>query len=282
MPEQRNIKTGEELFNTILQYCAALITTQPFMASNIVILNAVIEKLMEYEERKSLKAFETYFRKVIRGKIEETEIKNGKMTEFGNKIIKDNSTIITYSYSGSVASILLDAKKSGKNISVILSEGRPMLEGKRLAQSLSKNSIPVKLIIDAALPQYVKYGGIVLLGADWIAENYFINKIGTTAIVQNALNIGVPVYVTATIDKILSEKYRLMIEDSHSPAEIMDEEIEGIQVENPYFEEISSQFVEFFVTDNGLIKSEDIKNIADKSQINSYLSSTLFNANREI
>lgn len=67
------------------------------------------------------------------------------------KLTKNNSTIITHSYSSTVLNSLVYAKKSGRNFIVICTESRPINEGVKLAEKLGKNKIKVKLIVDPAL-----------------------------------------------------------------------------------------------------------------------------------
>ncbi|RKY85130.1 hypothetical protein DRQ09_07680, partial [candidate division KSB1 bacterium] len=198
----------------------------------------------------------------------EKEAKEKKLVKTGIKIIPDKAKIITYSSSGSVTSTLIEAIRIGKKISVIISEARPMFEGKKLAIYLSEYSVPVKLVIDAALPFYFRSADMVLVGADWIAEEYFINKIGTGSMAKISSLEGIPFYVIATTDKILSDLYRMDIKDFHSPSEIMEEKFDGIEVENLYFEEISSQLVSSFITDEGILGSDKIKRIISATRIN--------------
>ena len=263
---------GEEFFRGLLYYCAVLIKAQPFMASNIRLLSSVINKSNFLQEEKDNAALLSKFNEIVAIHVSENLKRDSDLAAAGMQVIPDGARIITYSSSGSVTSALIKTKEAGKDFSVIVSEGRPMLEGKKIAFKLAEKGVPVKLVIDAALPHYVRKTDMVMVGADWIADDYFINKIGTDALARVASVEEIPFYVIATSNKILSESFKLEIEDSHPVSEVLDEEIKGITVENPYFEEISTEFVTNFITEEGFLTIEDINNIIANTTINSDLS----------
>jgi len=274
-PQLTGINEGIDFYNGLLYYCALLIKAQPFMASTTTLLNSVIEqcKRVKKEENREISLEE--FKDYVTDLLKETEDKKQRMAEYGSSFIPHDAKIMTYSSSGSVTSALFEAKKNGKNFTVVLSEARPMLEGKILARTLSEKSIAVIFVTDAALPNYVKNCDMVLMGADWIAEDYFINKVGTMSVAARALRETIPFYVLALSDKILSDRYRVAEKDSHPTSEIMNEQIPGITIENPYFEEIPFEYCENVVTEEGIIPIDSIADIAEKLQINPDLSAII-------
>ncbi len=93
----------------------------------------------------------------------------------------------------------------------------------------------------------------ILVGADAVGPEVFINKVGTAAICALASSEGVPVYVLAGREKVLSraEIDRLEIV-SGPPAQVVDPLPPGLQVLNPYFERIPLTLATLVVTDAGV------------------------------
>ena len=116
---------------------------------------------------------------------------NLRMGEIGSELITDSETVLTHCNAGSLATsglgtalgIIKTAWRKGKNIRVIATETRPLLQGARLtAWELKKAGIPFKLVTDNMVG-YLFYEGLVdrvIVGADRITiDGYVANKIGT-------------------------------------------------------------------------------------------------------
>jgi len=111
--------------------------------------------------------------------------------ENGSKLIRENSVILTHCNAGGLATagygtalgVIRSAFNQGKNISVISSETRPVLQGARLTTwELERDGIPVRLITDSMAGHLMSKGIVnsVVVGADRVASNGdTANKIGT-------------------------------------------------------------------------------------------------------
>ncbi|MHC4186909.1 MAG: S-methyl-5-thioribose-1-phosphate isomerase, partial [Planctomycetota bacterium] len=132
-----------------------------------------------------------------------------KIGQNGQKLIKENSAILTHCNAGALAtagqgtalSILYQAKKEGKNFTVYADETRPLLQGARLtAWELSQAGIDVTVICDSTAGFLMKQKNIdaVITGADRIAANGdTANKIGTYCLSVLAKEHNVPFYIAA-------------------------------------------------------------------------------------
>lgn len=92
------------------------------------------------------------------------------------------------------------------------------------------------LITDAAIGRWIEEADAVLLGADWIDREGFINKTGSLALSKLARFHKKPVYVigdTLRIMRVGLPKRRLPDAD---PAELLTRRERGLKVENRYFE----------------------------------------------
>lgn len=252
-------KTTASLLENFLNKCDLLIQAQPFMASirnDIYFATGTAQKL--FEDKISLNEF----RSKIIAKLEEREKANRtalrNVGSHGSEIIDPNIRILSYSASGSVEEVFLAARRSGIPFSVILSEARPMNEGIDFARRLSRLSIPVSLVIDMHLPHYSASAHCMIVGADWISETQFTNKIGTGLLVDLALQRSIPVYVAASTHKILAQKYYPLSVDSQPEEEILRTTSKHLTVKNRYFEAVPLRDGVRFITENGIVTQEEI------------------------
>ncbi len=194
---------------------------------------------------------------------EDIEI-NKKIGENGNKLIKDNSNILTHCNAGALATagygtalgVIRSAYYSGKKIHVFVDETRPFLQGSRLtAWELMKENIPCTLICDNMAGFLMKLGKIdaVIVGADRIAANGdTANKIGTYTLAVLAKKHNIPFYVAAPYST-----FDFSIKNGN---EIPIEERPGIEITNLYTKDSSPNGVKTFnpafdVTDAELISA---------------------------
>ena len=73
-------------------------------------------------------------------------------------------TIVTHSFSSTILTALQSLP--AHDIHVIVTESRPLYEGRRVAARLSERAIPTTVITDAQIGLFVPQADIALLGAD--------------------------------------------------------------------------------------------------------------------
>jgi len=203
----------------------------------------------------------------------ENEEADRKLSKYGAELINDGFTILTHCNTGALATagygtalgVIKAAKEQGKNIRVLVTETRPLLQGARLTTwELASEGIPFTLIADTMTGYFLSRGGIdcVIVGADRIAANGDVaNKIGTYNIAVLAMENGVPFYVAApssSIDLSLPSGDGIPIEE-RSPEEVT--RIEGIpiapvgvQVANPAFDVTPHLYVTAIITERGVVR----------------------------
>ena len=191
----------------------------------------------------------------------------------GNKLIKNNSTILTHCNAGALATIdwgtalapFRIAHNEGKKIFVLADETRPRLQGLLTAWELSQENIPHAVIVDNAAGYYMKKGDIdlVITGADRIAKNGDVaNKIGTYEKAVLAKENNIPFYVaapTSTFDASISSGAEIIIEQRDSSELIManNKQIMPLEtpVKNPAFDVTPHEFITGFITEEGIRKT---------------------------
>ncbi|HOX34424.1 MAG TPA: S-methyl-5-thioribose-1-phosphate isomerase [Methanoregulaceae archaeon] len=128
----------------------------------------------------------------------------------GAALIPDGGTVLTHCNAGALAcsawgtalGIIRSAVSKGKQVRVIASETRPLLQGARLtAWELLEDGIGVTVITDSMAASMMHAGTIdcVIVGADRITPDAVFNKIGTYMHAVCARHHSVPLYVAAPL-----------------------------------------------------------------------------------
>jgi methylthioribose-1-phosphate isomerase len=198
---------------------------------------------------------------------------------FGSALIEDGDTVLTHCNAGSLATagygtalaVVRSAVEDGKNVSVIATETRPLLQGSRLtAFELSRDAIPVRVICDSAAAQLMAQGVVdkVVVGADRIlGSGHVTNKIGTLPIALAAKFYGVPFYVAAPVSTLdlVTDVSRVVIEE-RDQREVLS--IGGrrfsprnVGALNPAFDITPPELVTCVVTDRGVVGQPLAENI---------------------
>ena len=203
----------------------------------------------------------------------ENEEADRKLSKYGAELINDGFTILTHCNTGALATagygtalgVIKAANEQGKNIRVLVTETRPLLQGARLTTwELASEGIPFTLIGDSMIGHFLSREKIdcVIVGADRIAANGDVaNKIGTYNIAVLAMENGVPFYVaapTSSIDLFLPSGDQIPIEE-RSPEEVT--RIEGIPIApvgveaaNPAFDITPHIYVTAIITEKGVVR----------------------------
>jgi methylthioribose-1-phosphate isomerase len=199
---------------------------------------------------------------------------NRAMGENGAALIDDGDVILTHCNAGELATVeygtalgvIRAAWKQGKNIKVIATETRPLLQGARLtAYELKRDGIPVTLITDNMVGYVMSKGLVdkVVVGADRIVQDGVANKIGTFTVAVLAHEHGIPFYVAApksTFD--LQRKSADIIIEQRTPEEVThyggkQVAAEGVRVLNPAFDITPLKYVSAIIHESGVYYPKD-------------------------
>jgi translation initiation factor eIF-2B subunit delta/ribose 1,5-bisphosphate isomerase len=175
-----------------------------------------------------------------------------------------DAVVITLSFSGSVAQTI-GAIARTRPLQVVCAEGRPRFEGRRMAETLAGSGARVTLTTDAAIATYLSAEAVVVVGADAIAADGWINKVGTLGVAAAASLRGTPLYVIASRDKALARPLRdRWRSPAAAPDEIWSAPVAGVTCENRYFERIPSELATLFLTDAGPISPSDLPQVSER------------------
>jgi methylthioribose-1-phosphate isomerase len=216
-------------------------------------------------------------------KIHEEQIESDKaLSQLGAFLLKDGQTILTHCNTGALATagfgtalgVIKQAFAEGKDIRVIATETRPLLQGARLtACELKKAGIPFILITDSMAGSFMRRKQVdaVIVGADRIARNGdTANKIGTYTLAVLAKEHALPFYVAApvsTVDLTIPSGDGIVIEE-RGPEEVtcfqgICTTPEGIQAANPAFDVTPHEYITAIITDKGVISADFEKGLRE-------------------
>ena len=196
---------------------------------------------------------------------------------YGAALIEDGTRILTHCNAGALATVdygtalapIRFAHDSGKRIFVWVDETRPRLQGASLTSwELINEGIEHAIISDNAAGHFMRRGEVdmVIVGADRVALNGdFANKIGTYEKAVLAKENGIPFYVAAplsTFDTDISSGDDITIEERSEDEVLYAHECRiappGSHARNPAFDVTPAEYVTAYITEKGVIRSEDI------------------------
>ncbi|MFY9588781.1 MAG: S-methyl-5-thioribose-1-phosphate isomerase [Actinomycetota bacterium] len=170
--------------------------------------------------------------------------------------------LCTGGYGTALGAIRL-AHEERREIAVLATETRPLLQGARLTTwELQRLGIPHALITDGAAAGLIARGEVkvVMVGADRIAANGDVaNKVGTLALALAAKDAGIPFVVvapTSTVDLSLRSGDKIPIEEraASEVTGILGRPVApaGTYAVNPAFDVTPARLITAIVTENGV------------------------------
>lgn len=179
---------------------------------------------------------------------------------YSDKIIINNSKIITYCHSGEAMSFIKHARITHKKkISVIACKTEPLEQGVITARELVKEKIPVTLIDDNAIGFFIKDIDVAITGADALRREGVVNKIGTSLLAQAAYNASKPFYVVANSLKIdRRRKFEIEERPIHEIKRAIRKRLGGIKIRNPAFDITPWKYVTGIINENGIFTKKQI------------------------
>jgi methylthioribose-1-phosphate isomerase len=209
---------------------------------------------------------------------------NMRMGRQGSQLFNDNDTIMTHCNAGALATVaygtalgvIRATRESGKNIKVIATETRPVMQGSRLtAFELKHDGFDVSLIPDTAVGYAMSNGLVnkVIVGADRILRTgHVYNKIGTYQVAIMARQHKIPFYVAAPLSTFdLKSKPEDVIIEQRKATEVTGlagkkTAPDDINVINPAFDMTPPELITGIITEEGIAKApfeESIKKLFD-------------------
>jgi methylthioribose-1-phosphate isomerase len=287
--------TYEEFMKGLVPVFETLLSTRPTAVNIKWVIERIKDKLSG-QKSSSVPALKAMLVEEAERILNEDIEVNRSIGRFGAELIKDGDTILTHCNAGALATggygtataPILFAREQGKKIQVFADETRPVLQGARLtAWELMQEGIPVTLIADNSAGSMMRRGEIdlVIVGTDRTVRNGDVaNKIGTYSVAVLAKENGVPFYVaapTSSIDLSIATGDEIPIEE-RDPSEVtclhgsftapgcdpvwgfVRIAPEGVRARNMAFDVTPSRYITAIITEKGIFKPEEIKDIMGK------------------
>jgi translation initiation factor eIF-2B subunit delta len=259
----------QEAKQTILDVSVALVCAQPCMSSLLRLANAAVSAVRNAADSQG--TFRSAEEAALRF-IEDAQRAAHAAALHAANLIHDGSTILTHSRSSTVLEAFSEAQGAGREFSIIVTESRPMLEGRSLGESLAEKGIRVTLIADAAASLVMDKVDLVLVGADQVMPEHLVNKIGTRMIALAARESGLPVYAACDGSKFNSADYCGRLKrDERSSSELWPNAPLGIDIVNRYFEPVPLTHFTSIITEAGALSIDEASRHAEAASIDSAL-----------
>lgn len=262
-------KTEKGLKTELERAGGLLISTRP----TAVNINWAVKRILEISSSgKNVKEIKRLVKREAFAMLNDDILTNKKMGRIGSDLFYDGDVVMTHCNAGSLATstygtalgVLRAAREDGKNLKVIATETRPVMQGSRLtAFELMHDDFDVRLISDTAVGYVManKMVDKVIVGADRIlSTGHVYNKIGTYQIAIMAHIHKIPFYVAAPVSTfdLKSSISEITIED-RSPEEItkiknMFIAPKGINTINPAFDITPPNLITGIITELGLLE----------------------------
>lgn len=274
--QQSNAKTLTELMTDLDNAFKVLHATRPTAVNLFWALERVMAKGMQAKTVQEAKR--AVLDEALKMAEEDVET-NRKIGAHGLKLFKDGDMVLTHCNAGSLATVaygtalgvIRAARESGKRLSVIATETRPVMQGSRLtAFELLHDGIDVSLITDTAVGHMMARGAInhVIVGADRVLHTgHVFNKIGTYQVAILANKHNVPFYVAAPLSTFdfESNPNDVIIEDRSADevVKVGKKRIapKGVRVFNPAFDMTPPELITGIITQKGILTPPFDKNL---------------------
>ena len=213
---------------------------------------------------------------------EEDVAVNKAIGRVGAELVEEGDTILTHCNAGTLATagygtalaVIRAAWEAGKNIRVIATETRPVLQGARLTVwELVQEDIPVTLITDNMVGYVMSKGLVnkVVVGADRVLlDGHVINKIGTYTIAVLARRHGAEFYAAAPRSTIDPEtRVEDVVIEERNPDEVrwvlgkVLITVPDVPVMNPAFDITPPELVNGIITEVGIARAPFKESISE-------------------
>ena len=280
---QSKATTKEDMIKDLEQAKKILFETRPTAVNLAWGLNKMMNVAKNYQNIDEIK--ESIVEAATT--LAEDDVKiNKAMGKNGAELFDNNDTIMTHCNAGALATVAYGTalgvvraiKESGKNIKVIATETRPVMQGSRLTTfELKHEGIDVSLIPDTAVGYTMANGLInkIVVGADRIlSTGHVFNKIGTYQIALIAKQHNIPFYVAAPLSTFdLNSNTEDVVIEQRKSSEVTSignkkTAPDGINVINPAFDMTPPELISGIITEKGVIRQPYEESIKKLHQAN--------------
>lgn len=247
----REYRGIEEYERDLERNSGALRRANPSHASLYTAQRAIIESVVG--EAQTVEEAKELTREAIDRVAEHVESGKRLAAERAARTFDDGETFLTHDYSSTVIEAVESAARAGNHLTAYVTEARPRYLGRKTARVLAGvDRVDPHLIVDSAAGQFLEECDRVVVGMSCIVERTLYNRVGTFPIAAAANEMDVPVTVVGSSAKVIEGGF-VFENEIRTPAEVMLEPIEGVEVENPAYDSTPAALIDSVVTDEGVV-----------------------------
>lgn len=238
---------------------SVLVTCRPLnvaMGNAIKAVKAAVEqlKVQEVSEGEARKALLDLIKSYSQEKLKfATEV----LVRHGVPMIaQQGDVIIVYSYSSTVAAVLLAAKEAGKSFSVVVVDARPILDGRKMLRRLLAVGIPCEYVHLNGLSFALGSATKAILGAGSVLSNgAVLARAGTATVAMATAATHIPVIVCCETHKF-HERVQLdsiTHNELGDPEEILHSDLGTLGALNLVYDVSPAEYISVVVTEVGAV-----------------------------
>ena len=169
-------------------------------------------------------------------------------------LVSSGQTILTHSLSSTMVAVFRSVAERG--VQAIITESRPLLEGRTLAGHLSKLGVGTGYITDAQVGVFAAQADIAMVGADSIlGDGSAVNKAGTYPLALAARDNDLPFYVCCETFKYTSALPGAIELEEMDASELHTVDLPHVTARNVYFDVTPTRLISGWITENGITKT---------------------------
>lgn len=166
-------------------------------------------------------------------------------------LLGSQRTVMTHSLSSTVVEACRLLKD--RQVRMIVTEARPLAEGRLLAERLAAWNVPTTYITDAQMGLFVAQADAVLVGADSVlADGAVVNKAGSYLLALAARDRGVPFYVCCESFKWRGVDEPMPELEEMAAAELDMPDWPTVVVRNVYFDLTPARLISAWIAETGV------------------------------
>ncbi|HLD59756.1 MAG TPA: S-methyl-5-thioribose-1-phosphate isomerase [Candidatus Bilamarchaeaceae archaeon] len=238
--------------------------TEPMTRNSI---DNIISYVLSNLKEKNVSELKKLVSKKEKELLKKMDSDSAKISEYGARLIRDGSVVLTHCHSSSVTNVLIKAKKIGKRFKVIAFETRPRYQGRKTVKELVSAGIDVTLAVDGAMELFMRKADLCLVGADSItSRGDLINKVGTSTLAHIAQMHDVSFYSVAELFKFSTKTIFGNLEEieERDRKEVWEDAPRKLKIRNPAFDVTSAEYINGYVTEAGIIPPQSILSVASE------------------
>jgi len=251
--------TSSDLLAYLRRTARAFALARPSMAPLANIVAVVLDRVMARADGASVADVHRLVRSAAEEAARMSEESSDAAAAQARRYL--SGMVITHSYSSSVLAALVGARDRIEH--VVVTESRPLYEGRATARELAAAGIPVSLVTDAQMGVFIREARVAVVGADSVLEDgSVVNKAGTSLLALAARAAGAPFYVVAETLKIAPWPARDVQMEENDAGEVAPDVPAGVCVRNIYFDRTPARLVTGLVTERGVLTRQQVREMA--------------------